>query len=134
MLYRFGDYRVDVQARRLDRCGEPVALEPRPFDLLVHLIRQRRRVVSKEELRAQLWHRAPASDAALSRAVMKLRRAVTPPGGAEVIRTVARAGYRFMAPPPAPPTALPRPMAARSPCCRSRTPPETHRWPGWSSA
>lgn len=98
MLYRFGDYRVDVQARRLDRCGEPVALEPRPFDLLVHLIRQRRRVVSKEELRAQLWHRAPASDAALSRAVMKLRRAVTPPGGAEVIRTVARAGYRFVAP------------------------------------
>ena len=97
MLYRFGDYRVDVQARRLDRCGEPVPLEPRPFDLLVHLIRQRRRVVSKEELREQLWHGAPASDAALSRAVMKLRRAVTPTGGAEVIRTVARAGYRFVA-------------------------------------
>lgn len=98
MLYRFGDYRVDVQARRLDRCGEPVALEPRPFDLLVHLIRQRQRVVSKEELREQLWNNAPASDAALSRAVMKLRRAVTTPGGAEVIRTVARAGYRFVAP------------------------------------
>ena len=98
MLYRFGDYRVDVQARRLDRCGDPVPLEPRPFDLLVHLIRQRRRVVSKEELREQLWHGAAASDAALSRAVMKLRRAVTPPGSAEVIRTVARAGYRFVAP------------------------------------
>jgi DNA-binding winged helix-turn-helix (wHTH) protein/tetratricopeptide (TPR) repeat protein len=98
MLYRFGDYQVDVQARRVDRCGEPVALEPRPFDLLVHLIRQRRRVVPKEELREQLWQKARGSDAALSRAVMKLRRAVTTPDGAEVIRTVARAGYRFVAP------------------------------------
>jgi DNA-binding winged helix-turn-helix (wHTH) protein/tetratricopeptide (TPR) repeat protein len=98
MLYRFGDYRVDVQARRVDRCGEPIALEPRPFDLLVHLIRQRGRVVPKEELHQHLWHKVPASDAALSRAVMKLRRAITTPGGAEVIRTVARAGYRFVAP------------------------------------
>ena len=98
MLYRFGDYRVDVAARRVDRCGEPIALEPRPFDLLVHLIRQRRRVVPKEELHEQLWHKMPASDAALARAVMKLRRAITAPDGAEIIRTVARAGYRFVAP------------------------------------
>ena len=98
MLYRFGDYRVDVAARRVDRCGEPIALEPRPFDLLVHLIRQRRRVVPKEELHEHLWHKAPASDAALARAVMKLRRAITAPDGAEIIRTVARAGYRFVAP------------------------------------
>lgn len=98
MLYRFGDYRVDVAARRLDCRGDPIALEPRPFDLLVHLIRQRRRVVSKEELREQLWDKAPASDAALVRSVMKLRRAVTAPDGTEIIRTVLRAGYRFVAP------------------------------------
>lgn len=98
MLYRFLDYRVDVEARRVDRCGMPIALEPRPFDLLVHLIRQRRRVVPREELHEHLWHTVPASDAALSRAVMKLRRAITAPDGAEVIRTVARTGYRFVAP------------------------------------
>ena len=98
MLYRFGDYRVDVAARRVDRCGEPIALEPRPFDLLVHLIRQRRRVVPQEELHEQLWHKVPASDAALARAVMKLRRAIVAPDGTEIICTVLRAGYRFVAP------------------------------------
>lgn len=98
MLYRFGDYRVDVAARRVDRCGEPLALEPRPFDLLVHLIRERRRVVPREELLEQLWQQRTASQAALARAVMKLRQAISAPDGAEIIRTVSRVGYRFVAP------------------------------------
>lgn len=98
MLYRFGDYRVDVAARRVDRSGLPIALEPRPFDLLVHLIRQRERVVPKEELREHFWHAAPTSYSALPRAVMKLRQAMNAPVGVEIIRTVARVGYRFVAP------------------------------------
>lgn len=97
-LYRFGDYRVDVAARRVDRGAEAVALEPRPFDLLLHLIRERRRVVPKEELLARVWHDGPVSNAAMSRALMKLRRAITAPDGTELIRTVARVGYRFVAP------------------------------------
>lgn len=97
-LYRFGDYRVDVAARRVDRGAEAVPLEPRPFELLLHLIRERRRVVTKEELLARVWRAGPVSDAAVARALMKLRRAITAPDGSELIRTVARVGYRFVAP------------------------------------
>jgi DNA-binding winged helix-turn-helix (wHTH) protein/tetratricopeptide (TPR) repeat protein len=98
MLYRFGDYQVDVTARQVDRRGAPVALEPRPFDLLVHLIQERRRVVSKEELQERLWPKLPVPGPALGQAVMKLRRAVSDSGGGEIIRMVPRVGYRFVAP------------------------------------
>ena len=88
MLYRFADYRIDVAARRLERRNEPVALQSRPFDLLVHLIRERRRVVPREELYEQIWSRAPASYAALARAMTKLRQALTTPESGELIRTI----------------------------------------------
>ena len=49
-LYRFGRCEVDVDTRQVRLEGRPNAIEPTPFDLLVHLIRHRRRVVTKEEL------------------------------------------------------------------------------------
>lgn len=98
MVYRFADYRVDVAARRLERCNEPVPLQARPFELLVYLIRERGRVVPREELQTQIWRNAAGSYAALARAMTKLRQAFAASGGAErFIQTVQRVGWRFVA-------------------------------------
>ena len=46
MIFRFDDHVLDIERRELRRGAEPVALEPQVFDLLVYLVRNRRRVVS----------------------------------------------------------------------------------------
>ena len=55
MQFRFADHVLDVARRELRRGGEAVDLEPQVFDLLVHLIRNRDRVVSKDDLLAAVW-------------------------------------------------------------------------------
>jgi DNA-binding winged helix-turn-helix (wHTH) protein len=53
---RFGDdWELEEHSRRLTRAGVGVAIEPKPFDLIVYLVRQRDRVVSKQELHEHLW-------------------------------------------------------------------------------
>lgn len=96
--YRFEDYHIDVAAGRVHRHGVPVPLQPRPLALLVHLIQERRRVVPTDELLRRFWRGAPDSRAALARALLKLRRALPGRDGAEIVRTVGRVGYRFVAP------------------------------------
>jgi DNA-binding winged helix-turn-helix (wHTH) protein len=48
--FAFGDHVLDVDQRELRRRGEPIALEPQVFDLLVYLVRNRHRVVTKDDL------------------------------------------------------------------------------------
>ena len=115
-LFRFGRCEVDMDRRCLRLDGTRVALEPRPFELLRHLIRQRHRVVSKQELLETVWPGQPVSPSALARAVMKVRQAIGDADEAPLIRTVPRVGYHFVAPmadeavphgpPPAPTLAL----------------------------
>src|SRR5262249_15581454 len=53
--YLFDDCTLDTERRELRRGAEPLSLEPQVFDLIVHLIRHRDRVVSKDELVAEIW-------------------------------------------------------------------------------
>ena len=55
MVLRFGDHVLDIERRELRRGAEPVALEPQVFDLLVYLVRNRDRVVSKDDLIEGAW-------------------------------------------------------------------------------
>jgi len=55
MVLRFGDHVLDIERRELRRGAEPVALEPQVFDLLVYLVRNRDRVVSKDDLIEGVW-------------------------------------------------------------------------------
>ncbi len=55
MRFRFADYELDVQRFILRRAGEKLSLRPKVFDLLIHLIRNRSRVVPREELFEVLW-------------------------------------------------------------------------------
>jgi len=94
----FQQCEVDIAAREVRLNGRPSWIEPRPFDLLVHLIRHRERVVAKKELLANVWPHDFVSSGALARAVMKARRAIGDLGEPALIKTVSRVGYRFVAP------------------------------------
>jgi len=98
MIYRFGDYELDTQLFELRSVGIPLPLEPKVFDLLTHLIWNRDRVVTKQELLTHLWPQQFVSDAALSYCIMAARKAVGDSGrGQRVIKTLHERGYRFVA-------------------------------------
>ena len=97
MVFRFGDHVLDIERRELRRGAEPVALEPQVFDLLVYLVRNRDRVVSKDDLIDGVWGGRIVSDSALTTRLNAARRAVNDSGAAQrVIRTVQRRGVRFI--------------------------------------
>ena len=99
LRFRFGDCELDLATRQLTRDGGPVALEPRVFDLIAFLLEQRHRAVDKDAIQAAVWHPAIVSETALTRAIMKARRAVGDDAGRQsVIRTVHGHGYQFVAP------------------------------------
>lgn len=98
MIHRFGEYELDDARRELRRAGVPVETEPKAFELLLFLIRHRDRAVSKDELQNELWPRSIVTETALTRCVMKARRAVGDDAANQrVIRTLQRHGYRFIA-------------------------------------
>jgi len=95
--FAFADHVLDVARRELRRNGEPVELEPQVFDLLVHLLRNRDRVVSKDDLLASVWRGRVISDSTMTSRVNAARKAVGDSGEAQrLIRTVPRKGFRFV--------------------------------------
>ena len=96
--YRFGPFMVDPAAYTLRRAGEPVPLSPRPFDLLLYLLRHPARLVTKDELLNALWPNVAVTENTLMQAVSDLRRTLSDkPGAPQFIETVPRRGYRWIA-------------------------------------
>ena len=94
MRIAFGDQILDVECRELRRGGESVALEPQIFDLLVHLIRNRERVVSKDELIANLCGGRIVPELTLTTRINGARKAVGDDGPTQhVIRTIRARGF-----------------------------------------
>ncbi|MDJ0868222.1 MAG: winged helix-turn-helix domain-containing protein [Myxococcota bacterium] len=99
MVYAFGGFELDGSRFELRHEQRRVAIEPKPLDLLLHLVRNRDRVVGHEELRRALWPDTTLCDGVLARSVWAARRAVGDDGARQaVIRTCHRRGYRFVAP------------------------------------
>src|ERR1700736_5876272 len=97
MRFLFGDHVLDTARRELSLGGEQIELEPQVFDLLVHLLQNRQRVVSKDDLLALVWAGRIVSDATLDSRIAAARRAVGDSGAAQtLIRTFARKGVRFV--------------------------------------
>jgi pimeloyl-ACP methyl ester carboxylesterase/DNA-binding winged helix-turn-helix (wHTH) protein len=98
VIYRFGDCTLDVARRELRRAGEVCKLEPQVFDLLVLLVRNRERALSKEEILDTIWGDRFVSESALTSRVKSLRQVVGDDGRSQrVVRTVHGHGYRFVA-------------------------------------
>jgi predicted ATPase/DNA-binding winged helix-turn-helix (wHTH) protein len=95
----FGSFELDTDAMSLLDRGNPVPLEPRVFDVLAYLVRQRDRVVPKEELLDEVWGDRFVSDSALSSCIRHVRRALGDDGSAQrFVRTAHGRGYQFVAP------------------------------------
>lgn len=97
MRYVFEDCALDTDCRELRRGAALVAVEPQVFDLLVHLIRHRDRVVSKDDLLASIWHGRIVSESALFNRINAARSAIGDTGNQQrLIKTLPRKGLRFV--------------------------------------
>jgi pimeloyl-ACP methyl ester carboxylesterase/DNA-binding winged helix-turn-helix (wHTH) protein len=97
VLFRFGAYSLDTDRHELARSGDLVPIEPQVFDLLVYLIENRGRVVSKDDLIEGVWGGRIVSDSTLTSRINAARRAVGDNGTDQaLIRTLARKGLRFI--------------------------------------
>ena len=95
-LYDFGPYRLDLARRVFTREGRVVPLAPKTFELLHLLVESAGRAFSKQELMAALWPETFVEEANLSFQISVLRKALGE-GGAQLIETVPKHGYRFTA-------------------------------------
>jgi pimeloyl-ACP methyl ester carboxylesterase/DNA-binding winged helix-turn-helix (wHTH) protein len=98
MRYRFDELVLDTDRRELHAADRVAELQPQVFDVLVHLVENRDRVVHKEELLDVVWGSQFVTESALTTRIKEARRAVGDDGQAQrVIRTVRGHGYRFVA-------------------------------------
>src|SRR5262245_13216868 len=97
-LYEFGRFRLNPAERRLEREGVRVPLTEKAFDTLVALVRRPGRLVTKEELIAELWPDAFVEENNLEKSISALRQALgEKPSSVEYVETVRGHGYRFIA-------------------------------------
>ena len=97
MNLRFADFEIDLARQEMRRTGAIVHVEPQVFDLLVHLIRNRDRIVSKDELFEAIWQGRIVSEATLSSRISAARRALGDSGNDQTfIRTLHKRGFRFV--------------------------------------
>jgi len=97
LRYLFADCTLDTDRRELRRGADLTSVEPQVFDLLEYLIRNRNRVVSKDDLVAAIWHGRIVSQPALATRINAARSAVGDSGDQQhLIKTLPRKGIRFV--------------------------------------
>jgi len=99
MKYFFDTFVLDTALRELSNDGAAMRIEPKVYELLLHLIENRDRVVSKDELLASVWEGRFISEAAMSSAVRSVRKAIGDDGKSQrYVMTLHGCGFRFVAP------------------------------------
>ena len=96
-LYAFGEFRVEPQTRVLRLRGEPVALTPKAFEVLLLLIQRSGQIVGKDELMQTVWPDSFVEESNLTQTVFMLRKALGDSSNQRYILTVQGRGYRFAA-------------------------------------
>jgi DNA-binding winged helix-turn-helix (wHTH) protein len=97
MTLDFGDCEINLERRELWRAKRAVHVEPQVFDLLVYLVQNRDRVVSKDDLIASVWGGRIVSESTLTSRINAARTAVGDSGRKQqLIRTIPRKGLRFI--------------------------------------
>ena len=120
MQFLFDDLILDVDRRELSRGSGTIDVEPQVFDVLVYLVQNRERVVTKDDLIEAVWHGRIVTESTLTSRINAVRKAIGDDGTAQrLIRTIPRKGLRFVgqvrqapvaaaAPASAPPPVAPR--------------------------
>ena len=97
MQFVFDNHILDLGRRELTRGSEVIAIGPQVFDLLVYLVQNRERVVSKDDLLNAVWAGRIVSESTLTSHINAVRKAIGDNGSEQrLIRTVARKGLRFV--------------------------------------
>lgn len=98
MNYRFGQFEIHPQDRRLLRDGVELHVQPKTFDTLLLLVEERGHLVSKGELMARLWPDMVVTEHSLTRCIREVRKVLgDQPVESRFIETVPKSGYRFVA-------------------------------------
>ena len=91
MPFSFEDIAIDIERREIRRAGDAVHVEPQVFDLLVYLVQNGDRVVSKDDLIDAVWGGRIVSESTLTSRINAARKVVGDSGEAQrLIRTIAR--------------------------------------------
>jgi len=94
---RFGDCALDTDRRELWRGTMLIPVGPQVFDILVYLVENRERVVSKDDLLDAIWAKRSVSESTLTTHINAVRKAVGDSGDEQsLVRTVPRKGFRFV--------------------------------------
>src|SRR5271169_6644773 len=97
-LYRFGQFALDSRKRTVSRANSPVSLTPKAFDVLLFLVQNPNRLVTKEELLQAVWGDTFVEEGNLTQYISHLRKALGDNSeDARLIVTIARKGYQFTA-------------------------------------
>ncbi len=97
MPFLFEDYLLDPDRRELTRASQAIAIGPQVFDLLLHLVRNREHVVSRDDLLEAVWGGRIVSESTMTSHINAVRKAIGDSGGEQrLIRTIARKGFRFV--------------------------------------
>ncbi|PZM12828.1 winged helix-turn-helix domain-containing tetratricopeptide repeat protein [Rhizobium tubonense] len=97
MQFIFEDYALDPERRELSRQSDVVSVGPQVFDLLLHLVRNRNRVVSKDELLQAVWGGRIVSESTMTSHINAVRKAICDNGDEQrLVKTIARKGFRFI--------------------------------------
>jgi DNA-binding winged helix-turn-helix (wHTH) protein len=98
-IFRFGEFQIDVLARALRREEEIVTLNRRAFDVLLYLVQNPGRVLTRDELLKNVWPETFVDENSLAQSISALRRALEEkPGDNSYIVTLPGRGYQFVAP------------------------------------
>src|SRR5713226_2692520 len=97
-LYRFGQFALDSRKRTVSRADSPVSLTPKAFDVLLFLVQNPNRLVTKEELLQAVWGDTFVEEGNLTQYISHLRKALGDNSeDTRLIVTIARKGYQFTA-------------------------------------
>ena len=97
-LYEFDQFRLDSQNRVLRRAGTAVSLTPKAFDLLLVLVQNAGKIVTKDELMKAVWPDSFVEESNLTQTIFMVRKALDETTDRRYILTVQSQGYRFLVP------------------------------------
>ena len=98
MIYQFGEFEIDTRNYQLSNKGKVIDVEPKVFDLLSYLVINRSKLITRDELFANIWKGQVVSDTSLSNQIKAVRKVIGDSGRAQLcIKTIHGRGYQFVA-------------------------------------